>query len=133
MATIDVKIPKSLYKQLDPKEYTKALQKGVNAGTKILQPEVEKYPPKRPNQKYIRTFRLRRSWRRTVKVRASVVEGRIYSDENQAPYNAYVKHPRLQAWMHRGRWPTTEDDARAKKRDVMREVEREIKRIASSK
>lgn len=131
-STIDVKIPASLYKKLDAKEYTQALRRGINQATKIVQDEAEVYPKKRPGQRYIRTFNLRRSWNnRRVTVRASTVEGRVYSNTNTAPYNAYVQHPRYQAWMHRGRWQTTDDIARKKQKEVARLVEDEVRRTVS--
>lgn len=132
MATIDVKIPPSLYRKLDPKEYTKALQRGMSDATKIVMQEAQVYPPQRPNQKYIRTYKLRRSWNnRRIRITPSGVEGVIYSNSNDAPYNAYVQHPRFQAWMHKGRWQTTDDIARKRSKDVAKAIEDKIRQIAA--
>ena len=57
------------------------------------------YPNKRPNQKYIRTYKLRRGW--TFK--AERTKTRIYNSVEYAPF---VQGDKDQAWMHAGRWRT---------------------------
>lgn len=132
MSTITVNIPKSLYKKLDPAEYTRALQRGMSDATKIVMAEAQVYPPRRPNQKYIRTGNLRRSWNnRKIRITATGVEGLVYSSEAKAPYNAYVQHPRYQAWMHRGRWQTTDDVARKNHKQIAKAFEDQIKRVTN--
>ena len=59
------------------------------------------YPPKRPGQRYVRTFRLKSGWSATVK-------GQGVTIANRMPYAGYVMGDakgQRQAWMHRGRWP----------------------------
>lgn len=59
------------------------------------------YPPKRPNQRYVRTGRLASSWRAE-----RLGNGRVLI-ANSAPYSGYVVGGgarNRQAWMHSGRW-----------------------------
>lgn len=60
-----------------------------------------KYPPRRPQQTYVRTGKLANSWgvRKRSKAR--------YTITNSAAYSSYVvgdAQGRNQAWMHAGRW-----------------------------
>ncbi len=64
------------------------------------------YPPERPRQKYIRTFRLRDNW----KIGKAGDNG--YMISNTTPYTKYVMgsaYGTEQAWMHTGRWTLTRD------------------------
>ena len=59
------------------------------------------YPPKRANQRYVRTGRLASSWRAE-----RLGNGRVLI-ANSAPYSGYVVGGgarNRQAWMHSGRW-----------------------------
>lgn len=71
--------------------------------TALLRKEARVYPPKLPNQKYVRTFRLRRGWKVT---RAEAEGGEIANVD--VPYNIYVQGAKTQATIHRGRWSTDE-------------------------
>jgi hypothetical protein len=87
---------------------------GERAFNRIQEPlldELRYYPAPRPNQKYVRTFRLRDGWTVDYK-RASggfeIVVG------NRTPYTKFVvgslaqaraAAASFQAWMHKGRWP----------------------------
>ena len=72
--------------------------------------KMKKYPPERPNQRYVRTFKFRNSWsvNRTdagyvIKNSASR-KGREYG--HWVVGNAYGT---TQAWMHQGRWQLFRD------------------------
>lgn len=67
----------------------------------VSQLSVMTYPPKRPGQRYVRTYRLRNGWTVTAK-------GKGVTIANRMPYAGYVMgdaRGQRQAWMHRGRWP----------------------------
>lgn len=67
------------------------------------------YPPKRANQRYVRTGRLASSWRAERQGQGKVLIA------NSATYSGYVVGggPRnRQAWMHVGRWWKGEDVVR---------------------
>lgn len=71
------------------------------------------YPPKRPNQKYIRTGRLANSWRVganqygiEIQNKASY-KGKFYANYVVGP--EYGPIGQRQAWMHKGRWWHAED------------------------
>ena len=66
------------------------------------------YPPQRPGQKYVRTYRLQRNWRME---KAGATGYRLL---NRTPYTKYVVGSAFgtgQAWMHAGRWTTLRDAA----------------------
>jgi hypothetical protein len=63
-----------------------------------LQRELRTYPPRLPNQKYIRTFNLKRNWQYTV------YSPRHAELNNLAAYAGWVEGVE-QAAVHQGRWP----------------------------
>ena len=68
------------------------------------------YPPERPNQRYVRTGNLARSW--TSKILSSQATSKALKFLvllNRATYARYVVDKARQAWMHRGRWWTAQD------------------------
>lgn len=86
------------------------------------------YPPKRPNQRYVRTGRLANSWRaERVSQSRTVIT-------NSAAYSGYVvgnSRGERQAWFHRGRWWRARDviaESRPElKASVLREMDRLLK------
>jgi len=61
--------------------------------------KAEPYPPKRPNQTYVRTGNLATRW--AVEKQAAT----RFTLVNRANYSGYVVGlPDEQAWMHQGRW-----------------------------
>lgn len=97
------------------KEYNKlAYEAGQEAFSAIREPlldELKFYPPELPNQRYVRTYRLRRGWKAGVKR----INGNTYSlvVSNDTEYTAFVvgslaktvsAAQRFQAAIHRGRW-----------------------------
>ena len=83
-----------------PKEADKAIEKFNRRQVRRLRSK--RYPAKRPNQKYKRTFQLRRGWR-TRQVRTG--EHEIRNVMSYAPYVVGQK----QAWMHKDRWWVAKD------------------------
>jgi hypothetical protein len=87
---------------------------GQRAFDQINEPlldELRYYPPPRPNQKYVRTLRLRDGW--TVEYRRASGGFQIVVG-NKTPYAKFVvgslaqaraAAASFQAWMHKGRWP----------------------------
>ncbi len=65
------------------------------------------YPPERPGQDYVRTFKLRRGW----KIESAGPSGYKISNRARFRGRSYVKYVvgtaagTMQAWMHKGRWP----------------------------
>ncbi len=63
------------------------------------------YPPKRPNQKYVRTFTFMRAWHVQRKPKYTQITN--YAEQRGVNYAGYVVGNALgykQAWMHAGRW-----------------------------
>lgn len=87
----------------------------------------QKYPPPPPASKYVRTFKLMRSWRRsTIVTNASQVRASVYSDGSAdagyGDYAPYVMGENRQASVHRGRWKTDADIAKETTIDVSRKI-----------
>lgn len=88
-------IPKAADKVLG--DFVKDLAKGLTA---------RPYPPPRPNQRYVRTGRLGRSW-----ASGRVAQNKHYIDNTARADGRYYASRVLgnslgkeQAWMHAGRW-----------------------------
>jgi len=87
------------------------------------------YPAKRPGQKYVRTFRLKRNWR-VVKAGA---QG--YMILNRTPYTHYVvgyARGHGQAWMHVDRWTTFRDQVEEGMERLPKTIDENIQRVAKS-
>jgi hypothetical protein len=80
-----------------------SLRKPLRESLDLLHKVQTTYPPKRPNQKYVRTFKLQRSWQTTND--AGGIGGRVRS--NRPDYNKWVQNFPTQAGVHRGRWNNT--------------------------
>ena len=106
-----------------PQEIDRALESGIRDGTIYLQRELSTYPPQRPGSTYVRQNTLKSSWQQAdslrVQKRGSVIEGRIASNSNIAPYNRYVQDAEHQASIHRRRWTNTvQNVARRSRRQI---------------
>lgn len=71
----------------------------------VINQRLKTYPRQRPSTKYKRTGTLGRKW--AVKSYASGVEF-FAVNSNPTEYMPYVQSPDDQAWMHKGRWPTSD-------------------------
>lgn len=72
--------------------------------TRLLQHEMQIYPPELPNQKYIRTFALRRGWFTRETVQGGDLVGEV---GNAVRYAPQVQEVEEQKPIHQGRWQTT--------------------------
>ena len=61
------------------------------------------YPPRLPNQRYVRTYTLRGGWNDSVQ---RVSNGIVARAENKVGYSPWVQGYGTQAGIHRGRWET---------------------------
>jgi hypothetical protein len=87
----------------------KELRQVVEQALRLMAGRAAHYPQKPRLSGYRRTGTLGRLWtqaRPEVTIHGRVIDGRI---ENARPRGAYVQDPDLQAWMHKGRWQTTDD------------------------
>ena len=92
-----------------------------------IQMSMKKYPPTRPGQTYVRTYKLREGW---VVVKR---EEMSYGINNQVPYTRYVvgdAYGMGQAWMHAGRWQIFRDVVDDEASRLPAEVERAISVVA---
>ena len=94
-----------------PQKLDRALHSGMEDATLYLQREMSVYPSQRPGSTYARTLVLRGSWNqadsRRIQRRGTVIEGRIASNSDIAPYNRYVQDAEHQASIHRRLWTNT--------------------------
>jgi hypothetical protein len=110
-------LPEVLEKFEGVADLKKALAKPLNRSLAMLKKELQTYPPKRPNQKYVRTFKLKRSWH--FRSNDNKLGGRVRS--TNVSYNIYVQNFPTQAGVHRGRWNNTiQQTAQNKQAEVVR-------------
>lgn len=84
------------------------LEKKLEQALLLLAGHASVYPPRQVGSRYQRTRTLGRLWTRAhpqVTVGGHVLDARI---GNATPYGPYVQDPDQQAWMHAGRWQTTD-------------------------
>jgi hypothetical protein len=94
----------------------------------MIQKKLQHYPPELPNQKYVRTEKLKRSWvTRPPTFTRGGIRAIIFSDgtarTKHGEYAPLVMDARRQMQIHRGRWQTTKSVAE----DVAPGVNRAIK------
>lgn len=116
MATVTVQGADALSARLQAagKAIKPVFTEAMREATALLRKEARVYPPKLPNQKYVRTFRLRRGWKVT---RAEAEGGEVANVD--VPYNIYVQDAKTQATIHRGRWSTDESLATANQTKIV--------------
>ena len=103
-----------------------SLGKPLRESLDLLRKVQTTYPPKRPNQKYIRTFKLQRSWR--VGIDTNGLGGRVRS--NRPDYNKWVQNFPTQAGVHRGRWNNTiQQTAQNKQAEVVRAFNAHLEKL----
>lgn len=96
-------------------------------------PIAQKYPPPPPGSKYVRTFKLQRSWHKSpigggvAQVRASVYSDGT-ADAGYGDYAPYVMGRYKQASIHQGRWKTDQMIADETKTGVTRKIRVAAKR-----
>lgn len=125
MATITVDVSQAVRK-LDPGDLRRAFKEALDNSVELLQQDIKRYPPIPPGSTYVRTGALGRSWQKRVDV--SRLYGEVGSEG--VDYAPYVQGSDSQAWMHRGRWRTTADIAKARAQDIQRLFEQAAARWA---
>lgn len=100
--------------------------KAMKEATALLKKEARIYPPKLPNQKYVRTFKLRRGWKVT---KAEADGGEVANVD--VPYNIYVQGDR-QAAIHQGRWSTDKSLATANEEKIIEIFNRAVTKAIGS-
>lgn len=76
---------------------------------------LQMYPPPPSGSKYVRTYQLRDGWLDPAGFNSSYVGGFDFdfNIKNATPYAGFVQgginDDPSQAWMHKGRWQTTDD------------------------
>lgn len=91
-------------KAIGPGSYKETLNRINVASVKIVG-IMKTYPPKRPGQRYVRTYKFRNSWGITDTGTGSKIK-------NTVSYGKYVvggAYGTGQAWMHVGRWKVFRD------------------------
>jgi hypothetical protein len=89
------------------------MEKRLAQALHLLAGHAAVYPQQPAGSRYARTRTLGRLWTTAhpqITVRGHVIDARI---GNATPYGPYVQDPEGQAWMHRGRWQTTDDVVQA--------------------
>ena len=77
---------------------------------------VEPYPPERPMQTYVRTYKLPTGWI------MEKIKDMSYAIRNVVIYSHWVVAEKYQAWMHKGRWWTAEDKMKKSIQEIWRSV-----------
>lgn len=110
-------------------ELDRELDKDVRAWAQDTRGDLkaEPYPPKRPNQRYVRTGRLANSWgvRKAGPAR--------YEIHNSASYSHYVVGNHMgkeQAWMHKGRWWLVRNLVQDRAPELTRRISAKIRKLA---
>ena len=98
-----------------PRILSKHLRRAMDRSVKMLQWEVQRYPPPPPASSYRRTGTLGRKWVSKVDAKIGNVQGIL---ENPVHYAPLVQGDETQAQMHRGRWPTVGQAAEKQKRKL---------------
>ena len=106
-------------------EIQRAMDKTMEASLNTLHENVPSYPQRPGKSSYIRTGTLGKSIGMnnakptvySIKGSGAKIEGRFGTDLS---YAKYVIDPDRQAYMHRGRWWTTENIVKASKSKILR-------------
>ena len=91
----------------------------TEASAEVMEKELEKYPPKPPKSRYIRTYRLRAGW-------GFINYGATTKIANIVPYSPFVQGDNTQAKIHRGRWRTVSQIAKAKMKAMVAAAEKAL-------
>jgi hypothetical protein len=92
-----------------------AVHPAFNKALAVLKKDLQTYPPPK---KYVRTFKLMRSWRSQSPPKGGTT-GRVRSQG--VGYNQYVQNLPTQAGVHRGHWNNTIQQVAQKRQvDVLR-------------
>ena len=104
----------------------KTLRPPMEKSVRIVEAEARIYPPPPPASSYVRTGKLGRQWLGRVQNRQASIRGIV---GNEMPYAHWVHSPTKQAWMHKGRWPTTENIVEKTSRQIAGAFEDAIRKV----
>lgn len=114
----------------------KELGQVVTKALRLMASRASRYPQQPPESAYRRTKTLGRLWTQAmpqITIGGNVIDARL---QNRTPYGPYVQDPDAQAWMHRGRWQTTDDVQEETRPEVEMLLQqaglRMVKRIAAA-
>lgn len=107
------------------------LQRTTEASLLSLLPELKDYPAERPGQTYQRTLTLGRTWSEATPEFQAMGSGFAFEGRigNSTPYGPFVQDPFFQAWMHQGRWQTTDDVVQHKTPEIQERYDQAGERI----
>ena len=88
-----------------------------------LKRELRTYPPKLPNQKYVRTFNLKQNWQYAV---LSPTSAEV---SNAATYAGWVQGVDQNIEFHKGRWPVAVEVADTRLEEWVKELSKKFGRI----
>ena len=95
-------------RQLTQMERERFVDEALREVQELAFKRVKKYPPPPPGSRYVRTYRLRGSWRKLPVVVLSGYATATTRSEHLR-YNIFVQERANQAAIHQGRWPTIQD------------------------
>lgn len=91
-------------------------------------PDIRTYPPELPGQRYVRTYRLRESWKRGAVQRLGRALRVVVRSE--IGYARWVVGDRTQAPIHQGRWRTQSELRASIEPRIRARLARALKRMA---
>lgn len=116
-ASVRIEGLEALYRRFDSiDDLADALVVATREALKLLDKRLREYPPPPANSRYIRTYRLRESWRKRIDRTPYGAVGTVESVG--VSYNRYVMDDVYQAEIHRGRWHTVQSVAAEKSEEI---------------
>lgn len=105
----------------------------LKRGQDKIQRAAKKYPAPPPGSKYVRTFKLQRSWRqKPPQFMSGGFRAEVFSDGSAktkyGEYAPFVMDAHRQARVHRGRWQTTKSIAEDFEDEIRDDIHQAIKR-----
>jgi len=111
-----------------PEKFEDAITGSLNDSNTYFLALMKRYPPTRPNQRYVRTGTLGRSWSaRPVTRTANGWQSVVGSNGNMAPYNRQVQSRDEQGHWFVGRWRTAESAVEQSASQIQRFVDARIR------
>lgn len=105
-----------------------ALTPVIQKQQEVIQTQLQTYPPPLANSRYVRTFKLKNSWKRgRIEAGNNLIKTKVYSDgsarnDRGEDYSPFVMDELEQADIHRGRWRTVQDIGQAMEAQVVRPI-----------
>ena len=104
------------------------LKPPMNKAVHRIHAETQTYPPPPKGSTYRRKHAggLAGSWVARTEQKRQTLVGVVGASISYAPY---VMGPKRQAWMHKGRWPTTDDIVDKQKHNIVNDFEKAIRKV----